>query len=325
MAVCRQQNKVHRCSNALTALLLFFCSGFLFMNNALAVQEVIAVIYPDISKFRDIFTEIISGIQRESTHKIIPYTLKDDFNPADFRSWASALNVKVVIAIGNSGMNAADSVKGKIPVISNAFLVPDRRDNSVSGISLAVDPTVLVDTLSAVAPEVKRISVVYNPEISGWLIDIAKSAAKKHGLRLIAYEADGIRSAARLYAKILEQSKPTQDAIWLPQDRTTVNDEIILPMILKGAWNHSLVFFSSIGSHAKNGALFSLYPDYAGLGGSLAKMADKYIDNTSSIHTEIQPLYDLQFAVNIRTADHLNLDIDKSGIKFNLVFPTPKD
>jgi putative ABC transport system substrate-binding protein len=325
MAVFRQHNKVYRCSIALTALLLCLCSSFLIMNNARADQEVIAVIYPDISKFKDIFTEIISGIQRESTHNIIPYTLNDDFNPDDFRSWARALNVKVVIAIGNSGMNAADSVKGKIPIISNAFLVPDRKDDNMTGISLAVDPTVLVDTLSAVAPEVKRINVVYNPEISGWLINIAKTAATKHGLRLIAYEADDIRSATRLYAKILEQSKPTQDAIWLPQDRTTVNDEIILPMILKGAWNHSLVFISSIGSHAKNGALFSLYPDYAGLGASLAKMADKYIDNTSRIHTDIQPLEDLQFAVNIRTADHLNLDIDKSGIKFDLVFPTPKD
>jgi putative ABC transport system substrate-binding protein len=295
------------------------------MNNARANQEVIAVIYPDIPRFKDIFTKIISGIQQGSTHKIMPYTLSDDFSPDDFRSWARALHVKVVIAIGNSGMSAADSVKGKIPIISNAFLVPDLKDDNVVGISLAVDPNVLVGTLSAVAPEVKRISVVYNPEISGWLIDIAKSAAKEHGLKLIAYEADDIRSATRLYAKILEQSKPTQDAIWLPQDRTTVNDEIILPMILKGAWNHSLVFFSSIGSHAKNGALFSLYPDYAGLGGSLAMMADKYIDSTSSIHMGIQPLEDLQYAVNIRTADHLNLDIDKSGIKFDLVFPTPKD
>jgi len=86
-----------------------------------------------------------------------------------------------------------------------------------------------------------------------------------------------------------------------------------------------VVFFSSIGTHAKNGALFSLYPDYAGLGKSLATMANEYYDNKFKHHQKIVPLDDLQVAVNIRTADHLNLDINNTGKKFDLVFPSPSE
>ena len=324
MTVFEQFSGKSRCITALLAVLLFsLCDGLVGSVFA-ADQEVIAVVYPDIRQFRDIFSEITHGIESESHHKVLSYTISDDFHPDDFTSWAHALNVKVIIAIGNSGMKAAESVKGEIPIISNAFLVPDKKDN-ITGISLAVDPIPLFNLLSAIAPNVKRVSVVYNPEISGWLIDIAKPLAKNLGLNLIAYEANDIKSAARLYVKILDQSKPNEDAIWLPQDKTTVNDEVILPLILKEAWNRSVVFFSSIGTHAKNGALFSLYPDYTGLGKSLATMANEYYDNKSKTYPKIVPLDDLQIAVNIRTADHLNLNINKTGEKYDLVFPSPSE
>jgi len=327
MAVFRQYRKLYRrVSISLTFLLACLGCTLIESNTAWSADpEAIAVVYPDIRQFKDIFNQIISGIEAASNHKVIPYAISNDFVPDEFQSWAHALNIKVIIAIGSSGIKAADSVKSKIPIISNAFLVPDSKDNDVTGISLAVDPAPLFDHLTSLAPNVKRVSVVYNPEISGWLIDNAEPLAKKHGLRLIAYKASDIKSAARLYAKILEQSKPIEDAIWLLQDKSTVNDEIILPLILRGAWNHSLVFFSSIGTHAKNGALFSLYPDYTGLGKSLAKMADEHFNKTSRLRPRIEPLKDLQTAVNIRTADHLSLDIIKGGNKFDLIFPTPKD
>jgi len=326
MAVFRQYRKrIHRYSIALTLLFGCLAAGVTSPSTAWADTEVIAIVYPDIRQFKDIFNDIINGIEQESDHKVIPYAIGNDFDPNEFQSWTQALNIKVIIAIGNSGMKAADAVSDKIPVISNAFLVPDSKDDNIAGISLAADPTPLFDHLTLLAPDVKRVSTVYNPEISGWLIEIAELLAKKHGLKLIAYEATDIKTAARLYDKILKHSNPKEDAIWLLQDKTTVNDEVILPLILKEAWNRSLVFFSSIGTHAKNGALFSLYPDYAGLGRSLAKMANEYLDNTSRPQPRIEPLKDLQIAVNARTADHLNLNINKGGKKFDLIFPTPKN
>lgn len=326
MAVTRQYHEnIQHILFTLGVLLLCFTGTLIGSKAAWAETEVIAVVYPDIRQFKDIFTQIISGIESESTHKIIPYAVSNDFKPEEFQSWTRALNVKVIIAIGNGGINAANTVKGKIPIISNAFLVPDDKDKDIAGISLVVDPSLLFDHLISLAPNVKRISVVFNPEISGWLLDIAEPLAKQRGLKLIAYEASDIKTAARLYAKILDQSKPNEDAIWLPQDKTTVSDEVILPLILKEAWNRNLVFFSSIGTHAKNGALFSLYPDYTALGKSLMKMANEYLDNNSGYQPKIEALKDLQIAVNIRTADHLSLDINKGGKKFDLVFPTPKD
>ena len=124
MAVFEQYSGKFRRARILIAVFLFaLCSGF---TGSLFAEEqgVVAVVYPDIRQFRDIFSEITHGIGSQSHHKVIPYTISNDFHPDEFRSWAHALNVKVIIAIGNSGMKAAESVKGEIPIISNAFNAP---------------------------------------------------------------------------------------------------------------------------------------------------------------------------------------------------------
>ena len=326
MAVFEQcLKKFHRFFIVPVLISICLAGGVITPAPAQPATDAIAVLYPDILQFKEVFLDIIRGIESSSRHKMIPYAVTSEFNQDEFLSWIHALNIKVIIAIGNTGTKATEAVKGKIPVINNTFLVPNNENGHISGISLAVDPAPLFNHLTSLAPGVKRINVVYNPEISGWLIKIAQLPAKKHGLELIAYEAVDLKSAARLYSKILEQGIPHEDAIWLPQDKTTVNDNVILPMVLKEAWDRSLVVFSSIGAHAKNGVLFSLYPDNYKLGRSLGDMANGYLDINSKPLLRIEPLKDIQIAVNIRTAEHLGLDLRKNINRFDLVFPAPKE
>lgn len=62
------------------------------------------------------------------------------------------------------------------------------------------------------------------------------------------------------------------DALWLPLDPVTVNEQVILPRLLERSWEQNQVLFSSKPSHAKRGALFSMFPNHFELGKQLAIM-----------------------------------------------------
>jgi putative ABC transport system substrate-binding protein len=65
-----------------------------------------------------------------------------------------------------------------------------------------------------------------------------------------------------------------------------------------------------------------MYPDNAKMGQSLAKLALKTAKAGSKKTNTMLPLRDLLIAFNVRTAEHLGLDVDrKQRDEFDLVFP----
>lgn len=168
---------------------------------------------------------------------------------------------------------------------------------------------------------VRQVSVIYSPEQNGWLMDIAKEAARARGLTLKAIPARDLREAAATYRRILRQAGPA-DAVWLPQDPSTVDEQAILSSILKDAWEKNVVVFSSNPAHARRGTLFSLFPDNSGLGRSLAELVRR--EQRGSRQPSVTPLRDLLIAVNVRTAEHLGLSFSARELReFDIVFPSP--
>jgi putative ABC transport system substrate-binding protein len=121
--------------------------------------------------------------------------------------------------------------------------------------------------------------------------------------------------AAAAYQSALAAAQNKRDALWLPHDATTVDDDVILPMILKEAWQKELVVLSSNFAHTKKGALFALFPDNRAYGRDLAALA------YGSGAAAVVPLRAVRTAVNVRTASHLGLEANPSS--FDAVFPEP--
>ena len=114
-----------------------------------------------------------------------------------------------------------------------------------------------------------------------------------------------------------------RDALWLPQDTTTVDDDTILPFVLRQSWNRDLPVFSSNVTHVKRGALFALYPDNVELGRALAQAAVRYLSGSKHGVEGVQALREVKSAINTRTAAHLGLSLDTKLAGYDLVFPTP--
>jgi putative ABC transport system substrate-binding protein len=167
------------------------------------------------------------------------------------------------------------------------------------------------------------VTVIYNPQHNGWLMPLAQAAARNHGLELVTHEARDMGTAARLYETAFAAADGRRDAIWLPQDPTTVDEGTILPLVLKQAWGRSVPVFSSSFPHVRKGVLFALYPDNRALGRALAGKAQDILAGTVP-PPGLAPLQDVLMAVNLRTASHLGLSLDyQQQRRFDFVFPEP--
>lgn len=275
-----------------------------------AGESQIAVLYPDIGEpYRQIFTEIISGIEDKVGAPVANYPVRADTNISVLKTSLSLQNTKVVIALGRQGMNTAEELHNSIKVVVGGVLsVPEDGLHGQPVISLTPDPALLFSRMKGLMPSVKRVYVVYNPNFNGWLMKLARDAAHAQGLELVAYEAQDLRKAVGYYQEIFSRADSHSDVLWLPQDSTTVEESSILPLVLQESWNNNLAVFSSNFGYVRRGVLFSLYPDNVGLGKSLAGLAQDILVSGEYGKHGLMPLRNVQSAVNARTAKHLGLN-----------------
>jgi putative ABC transport system substrate-binding protein len=252
------------------------------------------------------------------------YPVAANTDPAELNAQLKRNGAKVVIALGRQGLKAASALDRDIPLVAGGVLaVPEADNRAMTAISLTPDPSLLFSRLRNLMPGVRRVIVVYNPQSNEWLIRLAREAARAQGLELVAYEARDLGSAARLYESAFAASDSKRDAIWLPQDATTVDETTILPLVLKESWSRNIAVFSSSFLHVKKGALFALYPNNLELGRTLAWSALAYLSGEQR-RKGVLPLRDVHIAVNVRTAGHLGLTISYQQQRtYDAIFPEP--
>lgn len=284
----------------------------------------VAVIYPEIREpYRSVFRNVVQGIGEKLQQA--PKEILLEGKDTDITGLERELieeQVDVVIALGRKGLIVGRDLAGARPVVAGATLIPPGLvDGRIGGITLTPDPAILLQRLRRMAPKVERVTVVYNPAHSGWLIELARKEAMRLGLALDAQPATDLKEAAPLYRAFINQAQPKTDALWLLRDASILDERAIVPMLLSRAWDRHLVVVSNNPAHVRKGALFSLYPDNVALGRSLAAMAQAQSDQEGG--PGIQPLRDLLVAVNLRTAGHLGIRFtnqDKRG--FAMLFPS---
>jgi len=285
------------------------------------LQGAVAVIYPDIAEpYRSVFTKIIDGVEDVLKHHVRAQAVGTNADPNELALQMRRAGIKVVIALGRQGLKAS-SAMGDIPVVvGGVLLLPEAEQRSHVGISLTPDPTLLFSRLKSLQPGVRRVLVVYDPQHNDWLIRLARDAARSQGLELVAQEARDLGSAAKAYETLFASADGRRDAVWLPQDPTTVDESTILPLVLKESWNRNVAVFSSSYLHVKKGALFVLYPNNVDLGRNLASSAVKILSGDA--RRGIAPLRDVHTAVNLRTASHIGLALSSEQQRsFDSVFP----
>lgn len=285
----------------------------------------IAVIYPDIGEpYRSVFGKIIEGIEDKARARVVSFPVGNNPNLQDLALELKRQDIRVVIALGRNGLKAATNLDLEIGVVASGVLAaPEAENRLLSVYSLAPDPALLFSRLKSLMPAAKRVHVVFDPRQNAWLMRYAREAARANGLELVAYEAGDLKTAIGYYRDVLAAADPRRDALWLPQDTTTVDESTVLPLVLQESWSRGLPVFSSSVAHVKRGVLFSLYPNNLELGRLLASSALGYLSAGGAGSRGVIPLKEVLQAVNIRTAGHLGMDVSLRQSGFDMVFPEP--
>jgi putative tryptophan/tyrosine transport system substrate-binding protein len=295
---------------------------------ALVGKGSIAVLYPDLGEpYRSIFAKIIEGIEEKARVPVRNYAIAANADVNDLNTQLKRNGTKVVIALGRQGLKTATGLDRDMPVVVGGVVsVPEGQNRDLTGVTLTPDPALLFSRLKNLLPNVKRVIVVYDPQQNDWLMKLARDAAKAHGLELQTHEARDLASAAHIYESAFANADGRRDAVWLPQDTTTVDEGTILPLVLKESWNRGVPVFSSSYLHVKKGALFALYPNNLELGRTLASSALNVLAGEPGKNGKqgMSPLREVHTAVNLRTASHIGLNIGYQQQRtFDSIFPEP--
>jgi putative ABC transport system substrate-binding protein len=299
--------------------------GFGLASTAGAVDlapAAIAVLVPEVAEpYRSVFAKIVEGTESATHAGVTTIAVGANVDTAQLGARLRGAGTKVVIALGRHGLKATEGLDSRLAVVvGGVMLLADTgRADTLSGISLSPDPALLFARLKVLQPAVRRVLVVYDPKHNDWLIRLARDAAAAQSLELVAYEAPDLAAAAKAYELLFANAAERRDAVWLPQDPTTVEESTLVPLVLKESWNRHLAVFSSSYVHVRKGALFVLYPDNFELGRDLGTTALKLL--AGEPRAGMRPLREVLTGVNLRSASHLGLKLDPEQLRgFDSVF-----
>lgn len=284
----------------------------------------LVVVHPELGDpFRQVFAAILDGMADRLGAPVANLAVAGQANLAQVTDDIRRRDVQVLVGLGRGGLRIAAALSGELSVMAGCVIsVQEEEARSFPIHTLAPDPTLLMARLRRLRPGVRRVHLVFDPRLNGWLVKLAREAARAEGLELLAQEATEQAGALRLYAALLAGADPARDAVWLPQDPTTVDDNAVLPLVLREGWNRNIAVFSSHVAHVRRGALFALYPDNRELGRALGAAAQRLAAVPRASVQGVLPLRQTLAAINVRTAAHLGLDVPAAPPGFELVYPT---
>ena len=299
----------------------------LFCAVAWAEPPSVAIIYPNVREpYLSVFQEIARGMEQELGRPVEHYLLDERDTPAADRliNELKEDGIDVVVTLGRAGLAVAKPLSAAFPVVIGATMIrPDEMPQGLTGISLTPAPEAMFDHLKKLVPEINKVTVIYDPKQTAWEIEHAEKAARERGLTLVAQPTATLRDSSDLFRQILLEIKDNSIALWLPRENMAMDEQSLLPEVLREAWEKNFVVFSSNLDHVRKGALFSLYPDNFGMGRSLANLALQQTQANGKFES-IKLLRDLLVAVNLRTAEHLGLRFSsQTRREFAMVFPSP--
>jgi putative ABC transport system substrate-binding protein len=235
---------------------------------------------------------------------VIAYPVPADRTVSELQRLLDTEHPTVLVALGRTAIALARAAHSNLPLTVGVTEMPIPSEG-ISGISLAASPTRVFATLVGIAPAIRSVSLVIEPERLGWLRPYVEQASRLLSLELALYNAPAISTAAKQYLDVLQRADPGKDSLWLLGESEFLTPDI-LPRIIEEAWARDFVVFSSVLEHVREGALFAPYLNPRSLGTRLARIAVAIGSRPAAFALDDDP----GFALNIRTARHLARVVD---------------
>jgi putative ABC transport system substrate-binding protein len=302
------------------ALALFVL--LIFMGSARSAVGTVLVLYPDAPPpYRQAFEQIIAGIEHAASGSLQSLALSPDYDIPSIERWLRSHgdDDTALVLLGQRALRAYEKLSTALPVFAGAInSIPGQV--ALPGVSVTIEPSLFLDFLRELSPSVKTVIAFHNTRNRG-LISLMEKAAAERGLSIKPVAVGDAQTAVKAIGRIFDSVDPRTTVLWFTRNTININTELIFPFVLEQAWKRRIPVFSETLSHTKRGFLFSLYPDYFGMGMELASL----IESTTRLPRQaISLTRAARFALNTRTARHLGIPLPK-GIteKADVLFPAP--
>jgi putative ABC transport system substrate-binding protein len=214
--------------------------------------------------------------------------------------------VAVLVTLGSLATRASIREAPQVPVVAGLILNADDLGGvrNATGVVLEFPVETEFRFLQRLLPRQKRIAVLYHAVENRGRVEAADRAARALGLRL---EARRLASPRELPAALDDLSSDT-DVLWGLADQVVLNPQTAQPILLFSL-RHRIPFVGLSLTWVKAGALYALDRDYADIGAQCAELAARVLRGTPPSALPPAPPRKVVYALNLRTARHLNIAI----------------
>lgn len=197
----------------------------------------------------------------------------------------------------------------KIPIVFAMVLNSEQYDlknNNITGISLEIPSNVLFSQFTMIAPNIKKIGVLYHPDSSGAAIEKAIIELRKLGINLTAEKVFSEDNLPESFNKIASQV----DGFWMTADPFIINKKNF-KFLLKKTLALKIPFIAYSEPFVNAGALFSLSPDYFTIGSQAGAIVKNIlVDKISPGKIQVAPPIGTFLVINKKTALDIGIEFD---------------
>jgi putative ABC transport system substrate-binding protein len=175
---------------------------------------------------------------------------------------------------------------------------------NLTGTSMEIPVRTQFIKLKEVLPSVKRIGVLYNPAVSGPLVEEATAAADALGLELVPL-------AVTSETGVLEKTKTLAedvDVLWSVTDSTVFSHQGLRHILLETLRNR-IPFVGLSPSFVKAGALLAISTDYRDLGRQAGEQSLRILTGEEMSLIPMTVPRQLSLSINMNTAKQIKVQI----------------
>jgi hypothetical protein len=174
---------------------------------------------------------------------------------------------------------------------------------TTQGVSVFVSPDTVIDQVCSVAPNIKQLKLVHRPDVPGYFFEHLRKAAARCGITVDTTPVDTLADAAQAVERFLRDPGP--HAVWFHRGVINLNDDILIPNIVRLSWSQSIPVIAEEADYVKRGILIGFFHDY----GSVARSAVELWRGTG---TGLAYSADPKRVINRRTAGAIGIQIKPS-------------
>ena len=218
----------------------------------------------------------------------------------------------LLLTIGTLATQAALKELPDIPVVAGLVVDPDSllKGSKATGVGVEIPLNIQFQWLQRIMPGAGTIGVLYNPKENRAKVEAATKIAHGLGLKLVTREVETPRDLPDALDGIAKDA----DLLWGLSDQVVLSPQTAEPILLFSL-QHRIPVSGLTTSWTKAGALYSLDRDYSDLGAQCGELALKILQGSNPGALPPVPPRKVVYSLNLKTADHMRLDIPQSIIE----------